>query len=156
MGFAFFDKNTRPYRPTPQLRAFLAAFEPALRNLENARALHQATGEKMRIRFAAPIEISRLYFSKALVSYAREHPNLSFVLQPEATLAGLRAGARRRDRSERRARRRRGSRRSPLPRHLHLRPRDARIPEATRHAANTRPTLCATRDCCFAPSTSIP
>ena len=93
MGFAFFDKNTRPYRPTPQLRAFLAAFEPALRNLENARALHQATGEKMRIRFAAPIEISRLYFSKALVSYAREHPNLSFVLQPEATLAGLRAGA---------------------------------------------------------------
>ena len=47
----------------------------------------------MRIRFAAPIEISRLYFSKALVSYAREHPNLSFVLQPEATLAGLRAGA---------------------------------------------------------------
>ena len=84
MGFAFFDKNTRPYRPTPQLRAFLAAFEPALRNLENARALHQATGEKMRIRFAAPIEISRLYFSKALVSYAREHPNLSFVLQPEA------------------------------------------------------------------------
>ena len=33
MGFAFFDKNTRPYRPTPQLRAFLAAFEPALRNL---------------------------------------------------------------------------------------------------------------------------
>lgn len=71
MGFAFFDKNTRPYRPTPQLRAFLAAFEPALRNLENARALHQATGEKMRIRFAALIEISRLYFSKALVSYAR-------------------------------------------------------------------------------------
>lgn len=90
MGFAFFDKNTRPYRPTPQLRAFLAAFEPALRNLENARALHQATGEKMRIRFAAPIEISRLYFSKALVSYAREHPNLSFVLQPEATPAYLR------------------------------------------------------------------
>ena len=93
MGFAFFDKSTRPYRPTPQLRAFLAAFELALRNLENARALHQATGEKMRIRFAAPIEISRLYFSKTLVSYAREHPNLSFVLQPEATLAGLRAGA---------------------------------------------------------------
>lgn len=93
MGFTFFDKSTRPYRPTPQLRAFLAAFEPALRNLENARALHQATSEKMRIRFAAPIEISRLYFSKMLVSYAQAHPNLSFVLQPEGTLADLRAGA---------------------------------------------------------------
>ena len=63
MGFAFFDKNTRPYRPTPQLRAFLAAFEPALRNLENARALHQATGEKCasasRLRSRSPASTSR-------------------------------------------------------------------------------------------------
>lgn len=93
MGFAFFDKSTRPYRPTPQLKAFLAASEPALRTLENARALFQTTGEKVRIRFAAPIEIARLYFSRTLLAYAREHPNLSFVLQPEATLAALRSGA---------------------------------------------------------------
>ena len=156
MGFAFFDKNTRPYRPTPQLRAFLAAFEPALRNLENARALHQATGEKMRIRFAAPIEISRLYFSKALVSLCTGAPE-PLVRAPargDARRASRRR--RRRDRSERRARRRRGSRRSPLPRHLHLRPRDARIPEATRHAANTRRPCAPHGTACFAPSTSIP
>ena len=93
MGFAFFDKSTRPYRPTPQLKAFLTAYEPALRNLENARTLFQASGEKVRIRFAAPIEIARLYFSKELVAYSKAHPNLSFVLQHDSTLADLRAGA---------------------------------------------------------------
>lgn len=55
MGFAFFDKNTRPYRPTPQLRAFLAAFEPALTRARRARKCASAS----RLRSRSPASTSR-------------------------------------------------------------------------------------------------
>lgn len=60
MGFAFFDKNTRPYRPTPQLRAFLAAFEPALRNrVHSIRRRARRCASASRLRSRSPASTSR-------------------------------------------------------------------------------------------------
>ena len=59
MGFAFFDKNTRPYRPTPQLRAFLAAFEPALTRAHSIRRRARRCASASRLRSRSPASTSR-------------------------------------------------------------------------------------------------
>lgn len=92
MGFQFFDKTTRPYRPTTKLRALVNAAQPHLKSLNETAASFRVRDEAVDIHFAAPIEISRLYFSKVLSAYCESQGNIRFALEPEATLAALMAG----------------------------------------------------------------
>ena len=92
MGLTFFDKRRRPYRATPELKSLLNAVEPHLRAIDEACELSRARRERTVIRFSAPIELSRLYFSDVLLSYAESHPNVTFSLVPEQTVEGVLAG----------------------------------------------------------------
>ena len=92
MGFPFFDKRRRPYRATNELLSLMKAVEPHVRAIDEASAMNRVRRERTTIRFSAPIELSRLYFSEVLLRYAETHPNVTFSLLPEQTIEGVLAG----------------------------------------------------------------
>ena len=93
MGFALFDKTHRPMCATPRCRSLIDAVSEHVTGLRTAVEQYRQTAERPPIRFAAPIELSRLYFSPLLVAYSESHPDVTFSILPEATPEGVRTDA---------------------------------------------------------------
>ncbi len=84
LGFALFDKSHRPISPTSRCAELVKSVEPlvaAFRSLEVVN--RDKLDGKLEIRFAAPIELSRLFFSEALMRYSSEHTDVQFTILPE-------------------------------------------------------------------------
>lgn len=92
LGFALFDKSHRPIAPTPRCAELVKSVEPLVtgfRNLEIFSRNHLS--DKLTIRFAAPIELARLFFSEALLRYSSDHPDVEFTILPEVHPDAIRA-----------------------------------------------------------------
>lgn len=93
LGFALFDKSHRPISPTSRCAELVKSVEPlvvAFRKLEVFN--RDKLDGKLEIRFAAPIELSRLFFSEALIRYSNEHPDIQFTILPEVHPDAVRSG----------------------------------------------------------------
>lgn len=92
LGFALFDKSHRPIEPTARGAELVQAVEPLVAGFRHLDVLKLARPETAQeIRFAAPIELSRLFFSQALMRYAGEHPEVRFTTEPEVNPDAVRA-----------------------------------------------------------------
>ena len=92
IGFPLFVKRSRPMRPTPRAQALIAAVEPLISDFDDAWAVFSQTSGPHLIRFAAPIDLARLYFSELLVRYSEMHPDIAFNILPETTPDAVREG----------------------------------------------------------------
>ncbi len=92
MGFPFFDKSHRPVQMTTQCRELVRTVEPFVAGFERVRGSAWGGRELTKIRFAAPVELSQLYFSEAVVRYAADNPGVQFSVCPEVRASGVRAG----------------------------------------------------------------
>lgn len=82
LGEPLFDKTRRPIAPTPRAMALCAAVDPLLAGLK--AALEPPPGDKrLKIRFAAPIELEQEYFSDRLFRYAEANPGVEFAIEPQ-------------------------------------------------------------------------
>ncbi len=92
LGYPLFDRRRRPLAPTPRGAALLAAAAPLVAGFDDAWAVFRETESQQIIRFAAPIDLARLYFADVLLRYSEEHPQVSFQIQPEVTADAVREG----------------------------------------------------------------
>ena len=84
-GFKLLDRHRRPLRPTEKGCGLIEAINPLLIGFDRAwEAFSETHGPKL-IRFAAPIDLSRLFFSELLVRYSETHPEIRFNVLPEVT-----------------------------------------------------------------------
>lgn len=92
IGSILFDRRRRPMKPTAKCRALLAAVEPLVSDFDDAWAVYSESAGQRIIRFAAPIDLARLYFSELLVRYTEMHPETAFNILPEAAPDAVREG----------------------------------------------------------------
>lgn len=93
LGFVLFDKSHRPISPTPRCAELVKSVEPLVSAFRGLDVFNRDKLDgKLEIRFAAPIELSRLFFSSALMRYSSEHPNVQFTILPEMHPDAVRAG----------------------------------------------------------------
>lgn len=84
-GFKLLDRHRRPLRPTEKGCGLIEAINPLLIGFDRAwEAFSETHGPKL-IRFAAPIDLSRLFFSELLARYSETHPEIRFNVLPEVT-----------------------------------------------------------------------
>lgn len=94
LGFPLFDKSHRPISPTPRCAELVRSVEPLVAGFRRLDVFaHDSDSGLQEIRFAAPIELSRLFFSPALMRYAGEHPEVRFTIVPEVHPDEVRTGA---------------------------------------------------------------
>lgn len=92
LGFALFDKSHRPISPTPRCAELVKSVEPLVTGFRNLGIFtRNHLTDKLTIRFAAPIELARLFFSEALLHYSSDHPDVEFAILPEVHPDAIRA-----------------------------------------------------------------
>ncbi len=93
LGFQLFDKSHRPIAPTAQCAELVKSVEPLLTAFRGLDVFHRNDRQnRFNIRFSAPIELSRLFFSEALMRYSGEHPDVQFTIMAEVHPDEIRNG----------------------------------------------------------------
>lgn len=92
IGFELLDRSTRPMKPTPKCLTLMEAMTPLLTGFDRTWEQFAHTGGLRHISFAAPIDLSRLYFSEVVARWAEAHPGITFDIHPEATADDVREG----------------------------------------------------------------
>jgi DNA-binding transcriptional LysR family regulator len=92
MGCDFFDRTSRPFRPTGEALDLVYRVQPLLSSLKNAIDETERSRESVLLRVAAPPDLIIDFLGDQIMTYCEAHKNISLDLSLTPSLEGIVSG----------------------------------------------------------------